>query len=100
MLVARSAGVLAADVRPLVRLSVQVIVEHDGRREQAARWAEGGSTTPLTDDLLEDYARKAVHQAVVNLDARPAPAGPMTVVLGPGLARAFCCTKPSATGSG
>jgi TldD protein len=85
VLVARSDGVLAADVRPLVRLSVQVIVEHDGRREQGS--AGGGGRFDyayFTDDVLEDYARKAVHQAVVNLDARPAPAGPMTVVLGPG----------------
>jgi TldD protein len=85
VLVARSDGLLAADVRPLVRLSVQVIVEHDGRREQGS--AGGGGRFDyayFTDDVLEDYARKAVHQAVINLDARPAPAGPMTVVLGPG----------------
>jgi TldD protein len=85
VLVARSDGVLAADVRPLVRLSVQVIVEHDGKREQGS--AGGGGRFDyayFTDAVLQDYAQKAVHQAIVNLDARPAPAGPMTVVLGPG----------------
>jgi len=85
VLVARSDGVQAADVRPLVRLSVQVIVEQDGRREQGS--AGGGGRFDyayFTDDVLEDYAKKAVDQALVNLDARPAPAGTMTVVLGPG----------------
>ena len=85
ILVARSDGVLAADVRPLVRVSVQVIVEQDGRREQGS--AGGGGRFDyayFTDEVLEDYARRAVHQATVNLDARAAPAGPMTVVLGPG----------------
>ncbi|HET9404072.1 MAG TPA: metalloprotease TldD [Burkholderiales bacterium] len=85
VLVARSDGVLAADVRPLVRLSLQVIVEQDGRREQGS--AGGGGRFDyayFTDDVLADYAKKAVDQALVNLDARPAPAGTMTVVLGPG----------------
>ncbi len=85
VLVARADGVLAADVRPLVRLSVQVIVEHGGRRESGS--AGGGGRTDyamFTDELLQEYARQAVHQALVNLDARPAPAGTMTVVLGPG----------------
>jgi len=85
VLVARSDGVLAADVRPLVRLSIQVIVEHDGRREQGS--AGGGGRFDyayFTDAMLQDYARKAVDQALINLDARPAPAGTMTVVLGPG----------------
>src|SRR5258708_6357181 len=85
VLVARSDGMLAADVRPLVRLSLQVIVEHDGRREQGS--AGGGGRFDyayFTDDVLRDYAAKAVHQAVTNLSARPAPAGTMTVVLGPG----------------
>ena len=84
-LVARADGVLAADVRPLVRLSLQVIVEQDGRREQGS--AGGGGRFDyayFTSDVMEDYARKAVDQALVNLDARPAPAGTMTVVLGPG----------------
>ena len=85
ILVARSDGLLAADVRPLVRLSLQVIVEEDGRREQGM--AGGGGRFDyayFTDDMLRDYAEKAVHQAVVNLDAKSAPAGAMTVVLGSG----------------
>jgi TldD protein len=85
VLIARSDGVLAADVRPLVRLSLQVIVEQDGRREQGS--AGGGGRFDygyFSDDVLAQYAAKAVEQALVNLEARPAPAGTMTVVLGPG----------------
>jgi len=85
VLVARSDGVTAADVRPLVRLSVQVIVEENGRRETGS--AGGGGRTGyeyFTDDLLHSYAQRAVHQAVTNLGAKPAPAGTMTVVLGSG----------------
>jgi TldD protein len=85
VLTARSDGVVAADVRPLTRLSLQVIVEADGRREQGS--AGGGGRFDyayFTDAVLADYAARAVHQAVTNLAARPAPAGTMTVVLGPG----------------
>lgn len=85
ILVTRSDGLLAADVRPLVRLSLQVIAEENGRREQGV--AGGGGRfnyAYFTDEILQDYAQKAVHQAIVNLDARPAPAGTMTVVLGSG----------------
>ncbi len=85
VLVARSDGLIAADVRPLVRLSLQVIVEENGRREQGA--AGGGGRfdyTYFTDEVLRDYAAKAVHQAVINLEAQSAPAGAMTVVLGSG----------------
>ena len=85
VLVARSDGVLAADVRPLVQLSVTVIVEDNGRREQG--YSGGGGRHDLawfTEDRLSDFARKAVDQALVNLDARPTPAGVMPVVLGPG----------------
>ena len=85
VLVTRSDGLLAADVRPLVRLSLQVIAEEKGRREQGV--AGGGGRfnyAYFTDEILQDYAKKAVHQAVVNLGARPAPAGTMTVVLGNG----------------
>jgi len=85
ILVARSDGLLAADVRPLVRLSLTVIVEQDGRREQG--FAGGGGRHDLgffTDEKLAEYARQAVNQALVNLEARPAPAGIMPVVLGPG----------------
>jgi TldD protein len=85
VLVRRSDGVTAADVRPLVRISVQVIVEQDGRREQGSGGGGGRfDYAYFTDAIVEDYARKAVDQALTNLDARPAPAGSMTVVLGPG----------------
>jgi TldD protein len=85
VLVSRSDGVMAADVRPLVRLSLQVIVEQNGRREQGSSGGGGRfDYAYFTDAVLRDYARKAVDQALVNLDARPAPAGTMTVVLGPG----------------
>jgi TldD protein len=85
ILVARSDGLLAADVRPLVRLSLQVIVEKNGRREQGTGGGGGRCDYGhFTDALLEDYAARAVDQALVNLEARPAPAGTMTVVLGPG----------------
>ncbi|WP_432721684.1 metalloprotease TldD [Jeongeupia wiesaeckerbachi] len=83
--VVRHDGHRAADVRPLVRLSLQVIVEQDGRREQGG--AGGGGRfdyAHFSDDVLADYAKKAVDQALLNLDARPAPAGEMTVVLGNG----------------
>ncbi|ROH88217.1 metalloprotease TldD [Pseudomethylobacillus aquaticus] len=85
VMLARHDGVMAADVRPLVRLSIQVIVEHNGRREQGS--AGGGGRFDygyFSDEVLHDYAQKAVHQALVNLEARPAPAGNMTVVLGSG----------------
>lgn len=85
VMIARHDGVMAADVRPLVRLSIQVITEQDGRREQGS--AGGGGRfdySYFTDEVLQDYAHKAVHQALTNLDARPAPAGSMTVVLGAG----------------
>lgn len=86
VLVAGSDGRLAADIRPLVRVSITVIVEgQGGKREQGS--AGGGGRTDysyFSDELLREYARAAVHQAVVNLDARPAPAGTMSVVLGSG----------------
>jgi TldD protein len=85
VMVARSDGHLAADVRPLVRVSITVIMEDGGRREQGS--AGGGGRFDyghFSDELLRDYARAAVHQARTNLDAAPAPAGTMTVVLGSG----------------
>jgi TldD protein len=85
MMMARSDGLMVADVRPLVRVSVQVIAEQDGRREQGSSGGGGRfDYAQFTDEVLEDYAQRAVHQAITNLSARPAPAGPMTVVLGPG----------------
>lgn len=86
VLIAGSDGTLAADVRPLVRFNVSVILEHDGRREQG--YSGGGARSDLgyflSGDRPMEYAREAVRQAVVALDAVPAPAGTMPVVLGPG----------------
>ncbi|ARP95593.1 metalloprotease TldD [Bordetella genomosp. 13] len=85
VLIAGSDGRLAADVRPLVRLSLTVIAERNGRREMGH--GGGGGRTGLdffTDDRLQEYVDRAVHEALVNLEARPAPAGEMTVVLGSG----------------
>ena len=85
VLISRSDGVLAGDVRPLVRLSVQVIAQAGGRREMG--YSGGGGRTDyahFTDEVLRGYAQQAVSQALVNLESKPAPAGTMTVVLGPG----------------
>ncbi len=86
VLVAASDGTLAADVRPLVRFNVSVILEDGGRREQG--YAGGGARADLTyfldGDKPLDYAKEAVRQALVQLEAEPAPAGTMPVVLGPG----------------
>ena len=85
VLVARSDGVIAADIRPLVRLSLTVIAEQNGRREVGSSGGGGRyDYSYFSDALLEQYADEAVKSALVNLDARPAPAGPMTVVLGSG----------------
>ncbi|QJQ07519.1 metalloprotease TldD [Undibacterium piscinae] len=85
ILVARSDGVMAADIRPLVRVSVTVIVEQNGRREMGSSGGGGRyDYSYFSDALLEQYADEAVKSALINLDARPAPAGPMTVVLGSG----------------
>ncbi|WP_459618132.1 metalloprotease TldD [Bordetella sp. 2513F-2] len=85
VLVAGSDGRLAADVRPLVRLSLTVIAEQNGRREMGH--GGGGGRVGLdmfSDEVLRGYVDRAVHEALVNLEARPAPAGEMTVVLGSG----------------
>ena len=85
VLIARSDGLLAADSRPLVRVSVSVIVESNGRREQGSSGGGGRySLDQITPEVLEAHAREAVRQALVNLEARPAPAGQMSVVLGSG----------------
>ncbi|HEX7913590.1 MAG TPA: DNA gyrase modulator, partial [Paraburkholderia sp.] len=85
VLVARSDGGFAADIRPLVRVSVTVIAEHNGRREIGSGGGGGRfDYSYFTDDVLSGYVDDAVHAALVNLEARPAPAGAMTVVLGPG----------------
>jgi TldD protein len=85
VLVARADGTRAADVRPLVRLSVTVIAESNGRREIGS--GGGGGRFGLgyfQDDVIDGYVDQAVNAALTNLEARPAPAGEMTVVLGPG----------------
>jgi len=86
VLVATSEGELAADVRPLVRFNVSVIVEQSGRREQG--YAGSGGRFTLAELVAGDkplaLGREAVRQALVNLESVAAPAGPMTVVLGPG----------------
>ena len=86
VLVAASDGTFATDVRPLVRLNVSVIAEQDGRREQGSYG--GGARLDYRyfqqDDHAMAYAHEAVRQALVNLEAKDAPAGIMPVVLGPG----------------
>jgi TldD protein len=85
VMVARSDGLMNADLRPLVRLSLQVIVESNGKREQGSAGGGGRFDYSYFDDsMLRKYAAQAVHQAVTNLDAGPAPAGNLTVVLGNG----------------
>ena len=86
ILVAASDGTMAADVRPLIRLNVTVIMEQDGKREQG--YSGGGARADLhyfiDGDLPLQYAREAVRQAAVQMEAQAAPAGTMPVVLGPG----------------
>ena len=85
VLVARADGTLAADVRPLVRLSITVIAEQNGRREMGS--GGGGGRFGLAyfdDERIESYVDDAVRAALTNLESRPAPAGEMTVVLGSG----------------
>ncbi len=83
--IARLDGRLAADVRPLVRVSIQVIVEEGERREQGSSGGGGRfDYGHFSAEVLRDYAEQAVHQALTNLAAKPAPAGSMTVVLGAG----------------
>jgi len=86
VLVAASDGTMAADVRPLIRLNVTVILEQDGQREQG--YSGGGARADLhyfiDGDRPLEYAREAVRQASVQLEAEAAPAGTMPVVLGPG----------------
>jgi len=85
VMVARSDGMMNADIRPLVRLSITVIIESNGRREQGSAGGGGRFGYDYFDEaMLRKYAAQAVHQASTNLDAAPAPAGNMTVVLGNG----------------
>jgi len=86
ILVARQDGSLVADVRPLVRMNVTVIVEQDGQREQGSMGGGGRSDYSyfIDKDTALAYGREAVRQALINLEAVEAPAGNMTVVLGSG----------------
>jgi TldD protein len=93
VMVARADGTLAADVRPLVRLSVTVIAEQKvtlkGKTEMRREMGSGGGggrfgLAYFDDARIEKYVQDAVHAALTNLESRPAPAGQMTVVLGPG----------------
>jgi TldD protein len=86
ILLTASDGTMAADVRPLVRLNVSVILQHAGKREQG--YAGGGARADLKyfldGDLPMEYARESVRQAIVQLEAQAAPAGTMPIVLGSG----------------
>ena len=89
VLIAKANGLdgwtLAADVRPLTRLSVTVIAEHNGRREVGT--GGGGGRFGLGyfhDHIVRGFVEQAVNAALTNLESRPAPAGAMSVVLGPG----------------
>ncbi|MBV8914676.1 MAG: metalloprotease TldD [Acetobacteraceae bacterium] len=82
----RADGTRVADLRPLVRLSVSVVVEQDGRRESGSYGGGGrfGYASLLEENYLRSAVDEALRQALLNLDSRPAPAGEMPVVLGPG----------------
>ncbi len=85
VMVMRSDGLLAADVRPLVRFNISVIAEQNGRRETGS--SGGGGRHPLsefTEATVQHHVDEAVRQALLNLESRPAPAGEMSVVLGNG----------------
>lgn len=86
ILLLNSRGSIAADIRPLVNLWIKVIVEQGGKREQGSSGggARAGYELFLNGDTVSDYIKKAIHQASLNLEAKPAPAGQMPVVLGPG----------------
>jgi TldD protein len=89
VMVARADGTRAADVRPLVRLSLTVIAEQmvDGNMRREVGSAGGGGRYALgyfTDDIIANYVDQATRMALINLESRPAPAGEMVVVLGPG----------------
>jgi TldD protein len=86
VLIAGIDGTFTADVRPLVRLNVSVIVEENGKRERGTAGGGGrfGYEFFQNDELLNSYVDEAVNQAIINLDAVDAPAGSTTVVLGPG----------------
>ncbi len=86
ILVAATDGTMAADVRPLVRLNVQVLAEHNDRRETGMAGMGGRYDVSdlFTEDKAFDLANEAVRQALLNLEAIDAPAGTMPVILGSG----------------
>ena len=86
ILVANSEGELSGDIRPLVRLNVNVIVEENGRIEKGGSGGGGrfGYQYFLDDGMAMSYVEEAIEQALINLQAKAAPAGTMPVVLGPG----------------
>ena len=87
VMVAGMNGQMIADVRPLVSVNVSVIVEDKQGRREAARTGGGGRVAYSYFTEKENalnYAREAVREALINLEAKPAPAGTMPVVLGPG----------------
>lgn len=86
VLIVASDGTFIADVRPLVRLNVSVVAEHNNRREQASYGGGGRGSYEmfLQQDRTNAYVAEAVRQVLVNLESIPAPAGTMPVVLGPG----------------
>ncbi len=85
ILVARHDGLIAADVRPLIHIGVTIIAEQNGRREQGHTGGGGRyDYSYFTDEILQKIAKQGVREALINLDAKPTPAGQMTVVLGAG----------------
>jgi len=84
--IVRADGRLIRDVRPLVRVNVQLTVEKDGRRENGMSGAGGRASFEawISPDKWQDQVDEALRQALVNLEAVPCPAGEMDVVLGPG----------------
>ncbi len=90
VLVAASDGTWASDVRPLVRLQCSVLVEHDGKRERGSSGGGGRTDYQYFLEMIDGkprymiYTEEAVRQAIINLDAKDAPAGAMPVVLGNG----------------
>lgn len=87
VMIAAMDGRMVADVRPLVSVNVSVIVEDKQGRRESARSGGGGRVAYsyfTHKELALSYAHDAVREALINLDAQPAPAGTMPVVLGPG----------------
>ena len=86
VVIATHDGLVSGDIRPLIRLNISVIIEQNGRRESGGHG--GGARMDynyfLEQDRAMTYAREALRQADIAMQAGPAPAGNMTVVLGPG----------------